>query len=313
MTVLVIGTSERAEISLLTDAVESRGADAIACDLQQWPGGEPVTLTAGSGAAVFGSEFSYDDVTGVYVNSHRLFPPGSPRFLDELKQDPSPKLNQLREFRGMFEGLCRILDYHGADVLPRVRNHGWQDQKPWQLHLFETSDLPVPDTLFTNDPDEVLSFYDDHDSVIFKAVTRGGSPHILTDEDLTEDRLEALATAPVQFQEYVAGEDLRVYVLDGEIVGAIRYESDSDNFSFKLDIEEGRDIDVGSVTISDDIAETVYTAAEAAGLTYGAADVRRRSDGGHSLLELNEAPRFAAADADADLNVAGALAEFLTE
>ena len=311
MVVLVIDSSEQKELSLLTDAIERRGGDAVPCDVEKWPGSNPLTVTAGDDRATFGSQFEYDDVTGAYVNYHRLFRPFNPRFRDGLKTELVPKLNQLREHRGMFDGLCRILDWHDADVIPRLRNRDWQDRKPWQLHLFETLGLPVPTTLFTNDPDEVRAFYEAHDRVIFKAVTRGGSPHVLTDDDLTADRLEALATAPVQFQEYVGGEDLRVYVLDGEVIGAIRYESDSDNFSFKLDVEEGRDIDVQSATVSDDLVKTVCRAAEVAGLTYAAADVRQRSDGTYTLLELNEAPRFAAADVDAGQDVAGALATLL--
>lgn len=313
MAVLILNAGDETETELLADAVEDRGHEAIACDLTQWPGDAPLTIHAGSNEAVFGSEFRYEDVTGVYVNCHRLFRAFEPNFRDQLKEDFMPALYQLQEYRGMFEGVCRILEQHDVDLLPKLENQRWQDQKPGQLQQFKTLDLPVPDTLFTNDPDEVRSFYEAHDRVIFKAVARGGTPHLMTDEDVTPERLDNLATAPVQFQEYVEGEDLRVYVLDGEVVGAIRYESDTENFSFKIDKKEGRDVSVEAVTISDDIVDTVTRATEQSGLTYGAVDVRRQSDGTHALLELNESPKFAAADIDADQDVAGALAEFLVE
>lgn len=309
MAVLILDSHSEKEAELLADAVEDRRREAIVCDVTDWPSGEPLTMTANGEGAVFGSEFDYEDVTGAYVNCHRLFRPYQLRFRDQLKENFAPTLNQLREYRGMFDGLCRILDWHGIDVLPHPRNHYWQEQKPWQLYLYDAIDVPVPDTLFTNDPAEVQAFYEHHDRVVFKPVTRGTSPHVMTDEDVTEQRLEGLATAPVQFQEYVEGEDLRIYVLNGEVVGAIRYESD--NFSFKVDLKEGQDIHVEAATLADDIADTATTAAEQARLTYAAADVRRRPDGTHALLELNESPVFSPADTETGQDVSGALAEHL--
>lgn len=313
MTVLILNAGDEKETELLTDAVEERGHEAITIDVSNWPSDEPLTMVAGAEGAVFGSEFEYEDVTGAYVNYHRLFRLFEPQFRDELKADFTPTFAQITEYRGMFEGLCRVLEQYGAEVVPGLRNHRWQDQKPGHLHLFGTLDVPVPDTLFTNDPDEVRSFYESHDRVIFKAVTRGGTPHVMSDEDVTEERLANLATAPVQFQEYVEGEDLRVYVLDGEVVGATRYESDTENFSFKLDQKEGREVSVEPASPSDGLVGSVTEATAKSGLTYGAVDVRRRPDGTYALLELNEAPKFAAADIDADQDVAGALAEFLVE
>lgn len=313
MAVLILNAGDQKETELLTDAVKDIGHEAITCDLTQWPGEAPLTIHAGSDETVFGSEFRYEDVTGAYVNCHRMFRPFEPTFRDQLKEDFMPALNQLEEYRGMFEGLCRILEQHGVDLLPKLENQRWQDQKPGQLHYFKTLDLPVPDTLFTNDRNEVKAFYEAHDRVIFKAVTRGGTPHEMTDEDVTPERLDNLATAPVQFQEYVEGEDLRVYVLEGEVIGATHYASDTENFSFKIDQQEGQEVSIEPVTISDDIVDTVTRATEKSGLRYGAVDVRRQSDGTFALLELNEAPKFAAADLDADQDVAGSLAEYLVE
>lgn len=313
MSVLVIDAGDREEASLLTDAIERRGHEAVVCDLREWPGAEPLTIATGGDGAAFGSRFEYEDVTGAYVNCHQLFRPFEPRHEERLKDDFKPALNQIREYRGMFDGLCRILDSHGADVVPRPRNQRAQDQKPWQLYHLESAGVPVPDTLFTNDPDEVVSFYESHDRVIFKPVTRGGVPHELTDDDLAPERLDDLATAPVQFQEYVEGADLRIYVVNGEVVGAIRYESGSQNFSFKIDLKEGEQVEVAPATLSDDLVDAVTRAAELSGFAFTAADVRRPPDGSPVPLELNEAPRFAGADLDAGQDVAGALAAFLVE
>lgn len=311
MTVLLVGVGDQREQLLLADAIETRGHEVINCDVQQWPNGPPLMVVPGSDTAVLGTAFDYSDITGAYINYHQVFQPYDPRFRDQLNENFLPALNQLREYRGIFESVCRILEHHGANVIPPLRNYYLQDRKPWQLQLYELVDVPVPDTVFTNDPAEVRSFYEAHDRVIYKPITRGGVPHELTANDLVETRLEKLATAPVQFQEYIEGDDLRVYVLNGEVVGAIAYECE--RFSFKIDIKEGNEdsIDVHPATLSDDISTMVTHAADQAGFIFTAADIRQRSDGTYALLELNEAPRFAAADLQASQDIAGALAEFL--
>lgn len=307
MAVVLLGNCKLREFELLADAVERRGGEAVVCDVREWPGETPLTVRPGDDDAVLGADVEYGEVTGAYVGVSNLFRPYEPRFRDDLDDDLLPALHQIREFRGLFESLLRVFDHHGATVVPPLSKHHWQDRKVWQLHRYELADLPVPETLVTNDPEEVRAFAEGRDRVLYKPVTRGAAPAIMTDEDLTDRALSRLATAPVQFQEFVEGADLRVYVLDGEVVGAIHYESES--FSFKLDDE----VDVRSATLSRAAEETVIRAAELSGLPFAAADLRRRSDGSHVLLELNELPRFVVADTEADQNVAEALADFLLD
>lgn len=313
MTVFLAGYGDLQEQALLADAIETRGHKVLNCDVKEWPRGPAFTLTPGSDEALLGTQFDYDDITGAYVNYAQIFQPHEPRFNEQFNDEPIPVLNQLREYRAIFQSLSQILEDRGANVIPPLRNYGFQDRKPWQLDLYERNNLHIPDTVFTNDPDELRSFYDTHERVIYKPVTRGGIPYELTDDDLTQERLAKLATAPIQIQEYAPGDDIRIYILNGKVVGALRYESDQ--FSFKLDLKDGnRDrIDIHATTISEDITDTVTRAAQQAGLIFTAADVRRQHDGRYALLELNETPRFAAAHDYTDQDIAGQLAEFLLE
>lgn len=308
MTVLLVGFGDFAEFDLLADAVADRGGTTELCDVTDWPGESPLSFTPGDPEATFGTDLSLDDVTGAYVISHHFFHPYGPRFGEYVEDSLQSALSQFREHRSLFESLCRTLERRGTTVVPPLRNHDWQDRKPWQLDLFASEGLPIPATVFTNHPEEVRSFFDTHERVIYKPITRGGTPHELSADDLTDERLERLATAPVQFQEYVPGEDVRVYVVDGEVVGAIRYESES--FSFKIDQREGKAIDIHPVELPDSVVETASRAASLAELEFAAADVRLADDD-HTLLEINEAARFAGADQHADQHVADALAEYL--
>ncbi|WP_276301543.1 ATP-grasp domain-containing protein [Halorussus lipolyticus] len=313
MTVVLIGIRDLPELKTLAEALRGRGEEVVVCDVMDWPGETPLTYAPGDDDFVADSSFEFSEVTGAYVHVHAVFRTTDMAFREEFKaaHELRPVFNQWREHRSVFESLSRMFESRGIDVLPRPHNQYLQEHKPWQLDRYESADLPIPDTLISNDASEVEAFYERHDRVIYKPVAKGAGPSELTADDLTEERLKRLATAPVQFQEMVPGDDLRLYVLDGEVVGAMRY--DSENFSFKLDQNEGKEVAVGPADVSDEIESTAVRAAGAINLQFGAADIIRRPDGGHVLLELNEAPAFAAADVRADQNVAQALADHLAE
>lgn len=302
---------DKEEMKLLADAITERGGDPIVCDVTRWPGDAPMTFDPSEDHVTFGTRIELDDVTSAYVFPTRLFRPADLRFQESLSDRPRPTLNQLREIRAMFESLCHTLDRRGVEMLPPFEYFDWHGWKPWQMKFLEDEDVPVPDTLFTNSPEEVIQFFDKHDRVIYKPVTRGGGPRVLTEEDLTDDRLEELATAPVQFQAFVPGKDLRIYYLDGEVVGAMRYLSE--NYSFKIDMQEGKEIELAPFEPSPEMRTVVERACKSAEIRFGAADVRLQSDGEFKLLEINNVPRFAAADLDCEADIAGELADYLLD
>lgn len=307
MAVLLVGSTEVPELEHLAAAVRDRGGEPRLVDVRDWPG-ETLSLTPGERRAEFGTAFEYDEVRGAYFHAQALFRPAYR--VSELDGEVAPTLNNWREHRSLFESLCRIFESDGIDVLPRLHNHYMQERKPWQLDRYLDRGVPVPDTVFTNDPERVRAFYDRHDRVIYKPVSIGAPPHELTEEDLTPERLEQLATAPIQLQEFVPGDDLRLYVLDGEVVGATRYVSD--NFSFKLDQQEHEEVELEPASVSDEVETTAVRATEAVGLEFGAADVRRSEDG-HALLEVNQTPTMTGADVLADQRVAEAVADYLLD
>lgn len=304
-----MGDGDSEEIELLSDAIADRGGESIVCDVTQWPGETPLTYDPSEDGVTLGTKIDFEDVTSAYVFTSKLFQTDELRFYESLSENPRSTLNVVREHRAIFESVCYTLDRRGVEMLPRFEQYGWHGRKPWQMKFLEAEGVPVPDTLFTNSPEEVLRFYEEHEKVVYKPVTKGGGPKILTEEDLTDSRLEDLAAAPVQFQAFVPGDDLRVYYLDGEVVGAMRYLSDS--YSFKVDVQEGKEIDFESFEPSAEMEAVVATAGEKAELGFGAADVRLQPDGEFEVLELNNVPRFAAADLHCGEGIAGELADYL--
>lgn len=309
MRVLILGEADLPEVDLLSEAVQRRDGDSVVCDTTDWPGDAPISYRPEEDSIRLGTDVRLDGVSGVYAPPTMLFRPYRLRFHDALSENPRSTLHQLREHRAMFESVCYTLEERGADVVPPIRQYDWHSRKPWQLTLCNDESLPVPDTLFTNSPDEVVQFYETHDEVVYKPVTRGGSPRKLTEEDLTDDRLADLSTAPVQFQAFVPGDDVRIYFVDEDVVGGIRYVSE--RFSFKLDMEDGAEVDVEPFVPSGPVEAAVERVATALDLPFGAVDVRWQSNDEFKILEVNDVPRFAAADLQGEQDVAGELASYL--
>ncbi|MUV89009.1 hypothetical protein GJ629_03130 [Halapricum sp. CBA1109] len=263
MTVLLIGIGHAGEFDLLAEEIEKKGHDAVLINVQNWPGGSPLSLEPGKETAIFGEEIDLETVRGAYIVPHHLLHPFENRIRDRLLDDFDAGLNQIREYRAMFEGLCGILDSRSRNVIVPLQNHYLQDRKPYQLEVLAQLDVPTPETVFTTDPSTVKEFVEDHTRVIYKPVTRGGKPYELTEEDLTQERLEHLETAPVQFQAFAPGDDVRVFVVDGTVVGAVKYTSDS--FSFKL--AESENVQKESITVPTHIKKIVKEATNEIGLT----------------------------------------------
>lgn len=306
MTVLLIGHSDMGpDFELISTAVADRGGRARVVDLRDWPGESPVTYGPGRAECVVGEDLDLEAVSGAFAKVNTLFRPFLPRFADDFESDPRRAAFVTREYRGLFESLLGVLGDYGVRTCPPVDALYWHDRKPLQLHRLRRAGVPVPDTVFTSEPAEVRAFFEDHDRVVHKPVTQNARVEELTEADLTDERLAALASAPVAFQEYVSGEDRRAYVLDGEVLATAALPTD--DVSFK---EQDR-IDSERVEATDAEREAALRATEVAGLRFAAVDLVRGADGSLAVLEVNPAPGFGFLDRSLAEEIAAGLADYL--
>ena len=175
----------------------------------------------------------------------------------------------------------------------------WKLSKPLQLALLEQAGLPVPATIWTNDPDSVRRFADGR-RVAYKPVAGGAATKELGPEDLTDERLGALKGAPVTFQELLAGDNIRVYCLDGRIVATMRVTSES------LDYRQNEEV-IEQVELPAEILDQCLRAASVLGLRWTGIDLRSDAVGTYRFLELNSSPMFLGFDANAGTNILEAL------
>ena len=175
--------------------------------------------------------------------------------------------------------------------------------KPFQMALLSAAGLPVPRTLWSNDPDEVRRFANEG-PVIYKPVSGGASTQMLLEADLIPERLNKLSAAPVTFQELLPGEDIRVYVIDGRVVARMRILTKA------LDFRQNEEA-IEPVSLPEEIDAHCIRAADALGLRYTGMDLKADARGRLRILELNPSAMFLGFDHMAGTDVGGELANAL--
>lgn len=307
MTVVLLGDGEYEEFDLLAREIETRGSEWVLWDLGDWPSETPVTFDVGAETVTVDEAVSVEDVTGVFPWPQQLYRPIQPRFHEDVEDHGLEQVSRtLDAWRGMFASLLPLFERHGATVFFPPRTHHYHETKPLQLREFSAAGVPVPETLFTNDERRLRTFVEEHGEVVYKPIVGNAKPGRLTADDLSSAPLQRLTNAPVQFQEFVPGDDVRAYFLDGELVGASRYVTDA--WSFKRLSTDPDDAE--PVALPTRARTAVERAADVSPLRFGAADLRLSRDD-FKLLEVNPHPRFAFHDRNGATDVAGVLADAL--
>jgi len=175
--------------------------------------------------------------------------------------------------------------------------------KPFHIERLRATGIPVPQTLVTGKPEKLLEF-SRHREVIYKPVAGGALCRLLTEEDKQPERLEALASAPVQFQECIHGQDLRVFVLGGKVIASFLIEGD------EIDYREGTK-SVRPYEVTPEIAALSIKACKTLGLIFSGIDFKLRPDGSVVCIECNPSPMFEGFDRVAPISIVSQLASYL--
>jgi glutathione synthase/RimK-type ligase-like ATP-grasp enzyme len=164
--------------------------------------------------------------------------------------------------------------------------------KPAQLLLLRAAGVPVPETLITDDPAAVRAFAAAGPAV-FKPVTGGALAKPLT-PDMLKD-LDLIQAAPVIFQRFAPGVDLRATLVDDWIVSAVRVETPSGTADPRTDPHYSAEAGAyREVELPDVVREALLSARRALGLRFLGVDLRLDPDDPTRfvVLEANPSPAF---------------------
>lgn len=296
MTVVLVGSREDIHIQEVERRLGAEGVEATVVDTLAFPDETRVSLS--------------EDLDGIVVDGRTVGRPSavylrglhtSPlAYLvdaqEAMDEDWRTTLTAFREKATLLNGLVARWEQLGVPMYNPVSSD-WVMHKPVQLAALKAAGLPVPRTLWSNDPEAVRRFAAGG-RVAYKPVTGGAATRELQPEDLTDERLAALSAAPVTFQELLPGEDIRVYVLDGEVIAALRIVTSA------LDFRQNEER-LEPIELPPDVARNCVKACEVLGLRWTGLDLKRGQDGVLKFLELNGSAMFLGFDAGGGTDIAG--------
>ena len=168
-------------------------------------------------------------------------------------------------------------------VVNRLAPGASNSTKPVQTQVARACGFQVPETLLTNDPEQVRAFAARHGLVIYKGA--GAARTITGLLDLTDARrVERLSTCPVYFQRYIAGSNVRVHVVAAEVYAA---EITGDAVDYRRHIQG-----MAPMALPGRIADACRAVTQALGLLLAGIDLIRAPDGQWYFLEANTSPGF---------------------
>jgi glutathione synthase/RimK-type ligase-like ATP-grasp enzyme len=192
-------------------------------------------------------------------------------------------------------GLILALEDSGVPIFNPPSRSQLSRRKPYQLSVMRRLGVEMPATLVTNDPARARAFVDDQrargNATIVKPASGGALT--MTGEELDDDAYEYLRMAPAIFQERVFGRDLRVMVLDGEVIScaAIKVPDGTLDFRGNATYQAGR-IAYDDVELPAAAQDQARQLASALGLRFTGIDIKHTDDDRYVLLEANSSPIY---------------------
>ena len=302
--VALIGPADRPEIERLAIRLEERGGRAVVVD----PASDARIEIDGARLRAGGEDLS--SVQAVYITDLRLPPALGPRDDADFDADTASRAlrrsrRQLAAWNALFARLAR----DGRLVVNPPAAQEMHALKPHEVASYRRGGLTVPRTLATTDPALLADLAGRGGAHVIKGMV-GGLAHTERFEPPAsrEEAERLLAAGPVQTQELIEGDNVRVFVVAGEAIGAAEF----------IPID-GTEIDsrrgparFNRVEPPEEVAEAAVAAAKLAGMTFTGVDfMREEGTGRWVLLECNSAPYFVGFEAATGIEVSGYLANHL--
>ncbi len=320
MSILIVTRSDdNASVDMVARAIAARGEEAIRLDTDLYPEHIRIStrLVDGRWEKQICTDTERESLEGVTALWYRRFFAGGslPVALGDTREAC------VNEARRTLYGTIASLDCFELDPLSAVRG---TDHKELQIRRAVDLGLHVPNTLFTNDPDEVRRFFREHDGqVITKmqssfAIYRSGEEQVVFTNAMSEDDLEGLENiryAPMIFQSLVP----KAFELRATVVGKQVFTASIDSQRAKATTIDWRRDGVGLIEdwqpydLPKPIEARLLALTEMFGLNYAAADFIVTEDGRHVFLEINAGGEWFWLQRQPGLPIAEAIADTLLD
>jgi RimK family alpha-L-glutamate ligase len=220
---------------------------------------------------------------------------------------PSGSLEQI-VFR--VDVLHRLED-RGTSVINSPRTIERTVDKFWTSALLEQCGIPTPETIVCESPEEAFAAFRALGDVIVKPLfgSMGLGMVRVQNEEMAYRVFRVIdqVRGVYYLQRAVEhdGADIRAFVIDGRVVGAIERRSNG----WRTNLARGGS--AGAVVLPDDCRALAVRAAAAVGADYAGVDLLTGRDGQTYVLEVNGIPGWRGLQQATGLDVAGMLVDYL--
>ena len=249
-----------------------------------------------------------ENVHSIYIRSNMIF---TPEAIDHTYLDT---YNEQMKFKSRVENLrswLQMMQHHSVRMINPPGDHS----KYLQLYKLIQAGLPIPKTCITNSVNQIDKFKQAIGRIVYKPLMGGYYCRELSDDHL-HDWKEAKLDEPAIFQEFIEGTDIRVYVLNGEILSAheIHKQAQGAIVDYRMDPAfSSGESHYELIDLPSEIQSHCIKAAEILGLAFTGIDLKRTSSGEYYLLECNSMPMYLDLEIKNDVNITNRLIDYLTE
>ena len=245
---------------------------------------------------------SMDEVTAVWWRRPQAF--GVPPSV----KDPAVRHFVMSEAATAFQGMWQSSD---ALWVNNILRDAAAAHKPWQLTLAKQCGLTIPETLITNNPDDARQFWAAFPGqIVYKPFTNTMHSWRETRVMKPEEEAQAAAVrlAPVIFQKYVAGRDLRITAIGDRLFAA---ETNAADGEYQVDVRLNTNLKYREHKLPVASENKLLQLMRRIGLEYGAIDMRLTPAGEYVFFEVNPAGQFLYIEMATGMPIAAALAAHL--
>lgn len=305
--ILVVSYAGEDHTAAVVDRLEAAGREVTRIDVGAFPSKATLSLHIdGSAEQHIVTTETAADLSRARVAWWRRV---RPHQVDDALPEGSERSFALSETAQAVGGMLDALPC--TWVNPRAADEA-AHRKPYPLSVARRLGIPVPRTLITNRPEDATAFVEELGlgRVIFKSLLASWDwreTRLVEEQDL--ERLDSVRYAPVIFQEYIPGVDLRVTVV-GDQVFAAEIDATATSYPVDMRVVVGEST-VAPVQLPTEVHDGVLALMKQLDLVYGAIDLRRDADGQHVFLEVNPAGLWLFVEKLTGLPITAAVADTL--
>lgn len=303
--ILLCGLPSETPIELVREELERLGAPHLALDPRRTADADlEVEVRDGEVEGRLRVDGRWHPLAAVRAVYSRWVDPESLPPLARLPAD-SGRRRHARHFQ---DALIRWMEVAPVRVVNRASAMSSNSSKPYQSQAVRRAGFAIPETLITNDPAQVEEFAAACGEVIYKSISGVRSVvQPLGRDDLR--RLERVRWCPVQFQQKVPGDDVRVHTVGGKVF-ATRIASPATDYRYAVR-QTGEAARFAPFELPPEEACRCLRLAADLGLDFAGIDLKRTPEGRYYCFEVNPSPAFSFYEGHTGQPIARAVAEYL--